>query len=73
MLYNLRTDPFERGPSSMMYGQYFAERMFLIVPAQAAAAQWLSSFKDFPPRQKPASFNLDDVMRQMTEPHGGGK
>lgn len=34
-----------------------------------AVAQWLSSFKDFPPRQKPASFNLDEVMRKMSEPH----
>jgi hypothetical protein len=73
MLYNLRADPFERGPASTLYGPYFAERMFLIVPAQAAAAQWLSSFKEFPPRQKPASFNLDEVMRKMTEHPAGGK
>ena len=43
------------------------------VPAQAAAAQWLSSFKEFPPRQKPASFNLDEVMQKMTEHPGGSK
>ncbi|MNR50541.1 hypothetical protein D3C85_1700710 [compost metagenome] len=41
------------------------ERMFLIVPAQAIAAQWLASFKDFPPRQKPASFSLSEVMEKM--------
>ena len=34
---------------------------------QGFAAQWLESFKEFPPRQKPASFNLDDVMRKMSE------
>jgi len=73
MLYNLRADPFERGPGSTLYGQYFAERMFLIVPAQAAAAQWLETFKEFPPRQKPASFNLDEVMRKMSESPGGKK
>ena len=39
--------------------------MFVIVPAQAIAAQWIESFKEFPLRQKPASFNLDEVMRKM--------
>lgn len=73
MLYNLRADPFERGPSSTLYGRYFSERMFLIVPAQAAAAQWLTSFREFPPRQKPASFNLDSVMEQMSTPPHQGK
>jgi arylsulfatase len=73
-LYNLRSDPFERGPKSQQYPDWIAHRIFLIVPAQAAAAKWLSSFKEFPPRQKPASFNLDEVMRQMTETNtGAGK
>jgi hypothetical protein len=44
-----------------------------MVPMQAFAAKWLGSFKDFPPRQKPASFNLDEVMRRMSESHAGGK
>jgi hypothetical protein len=39
--------------------------MFLIVPAQVWASPWLSSFQQFPPRQKPASFNLADVMLKM--------
>ena len=42
-----------------------ADRVFVIVPAQAIAAQWIESFKEFPLRQKPASFNLDEVMRKM--------
>jgi arylsulfatase len=49
------------------FGKWMADRMFLIVPAQAAVAQWVQSFKDFPIRQKPASFNLDEVMRKMPE------
>jgi arylsulfatase len=40
-------------------------RVFVQVPAQAIVANWLSSFKDFPIRQKPASFNLDEVMRKI--------
>src|SRR5262245_54237342 len=65
-VYNLRTDPFERGPESFEYGKWMADRAFLIVPSQAVVAQWLSSFKDFPIRQKPASFNLDEVMQKLT-------
>jgi arylsulfatase len=29
-------------------------------------AKWLQSFKEFPPRQKPGSFNLDRVMEAVT-------
>jgi len=66
--FNIRADPFERGDESLLYGKWLAERMFLMVPAQTIVGQWLSSFKEFPPRQKPASFNLDEVMRKMTAP-----
>ena len=69
-LYNLRSDPFERGPTSIYYGDWIAHRMFIQVPMQAFATKWLQSFKEFPPRQKPASFNLDEVMRKMSEPGG---
>jgi arylsulfatase A-like enzyme len=72
-VYNLRSDPFERGPESPMYWEWEARRLFLVVPAQAAATKWLSSFKEFPPRQKPASFNLDEVMRKMSEQPAGNK
>ncbi|MBC6981222.1 arylsulfatase [Caulobacter sp. 17J80-11] len=65
-MYNLRSDPFERGTESFEYGKWMADRAFLIVPAQAIAAQWLESFKEFPPRQKPASFSLGEVMEKMT-------
>ena len=70
-LYNLRSDPFERGPESFEYGKWMAERMFLIVPAQAVAGKWLESFKEFPPRQKPASFSLSEVMEKMSAAHAG--
>ena len=65
-IFNLRADPFERGDESMLYDQWMANRAFLLVPAQTLVAEWLSSFKEFPPRQKPASFNLDSVMDKMS-------
>ena len=70
-MYNLRADPFERGPESFEYGKWMADRAFLIVPAQAIVAKWMDSFKEFPIRQKPASFNLDEVMRKLSEPSKG--
>jgi arylsulfatase A-like enzyme len=65
-IYNLRADPFEQGDASMEYDKWMAERLFLIVPSQAVVGQWLQSFKEFPIRQKPASFNLDEVMQKLT-------
>jgi len=63
--YNLRSDPFERGDTSFEYDTWMFQRAFLVVPTQAIVAQWLESFKDYPIRQKPASFSLDAVMRKM--------
>jgi len=71
-LYNLRADPYERGTTSAAYDwSYFAPRGFVIVPAQAVVARWLETFKEYPIRQKPASFNLDEVMRKLSEPQSG--
>jgi arylsulfatase A-like enzyme len=64
-LYNLRSDPFERADESFDYGHWRADHVFALVPAQALVAQWLSSFKDFPPRQKAASFSIDQVMQKL--------
>ena len=69
-MYNLRADPFERGPESFEYGRWMADRSFLIVPSQAVVANWLESFKEYPIRQKPASFNLDAVMEKLSAPAG---
>jgi arylsulfatase len=67
LLTNLRMDPFERAEKehAMGYQRWFAERMFVFAPAGAYVGQWLQSFKDFPPRQKPGSFNLDRVMEAV--------
>jgi len=46
--------------------------MIAIAPAGAYMGQWLQSFREFPPRQKPGSFNLDRAVETVTKPHGGG-
>jgi len=45
--------------------------MFVLAPAAAYVGQWISSFREFPPRQKPGSFSLDRVMEEMTAAHKG--
>ena len=68
--FKLRRDPFERADhNAIYYNDWLLRRVFLLVPAQGFVAQWIQSFKDFPPSQKPASFNLDAVMRQVTAHH----
>jgi arylsulfatase len=42
--------------------------MFAIAPAGAYVGKWLQSFREFPPRQKPGSFNLERVMEKLTAP-----
>lgn len=65
-IFNLRSDPFEAGDdSSLFYDKWVADRAFLLVPAQALVAKWLESLKEFPIRQKPASFNVDEVVEHL--------
>ncbi len=67
MLNNLRMDPFELAQDiGMDYDRWFIEHMFVIAPAVDYVAKWLQSLKEFPPRQKPGSFNLDRVMENIT-------
>jgi arylsulfatase len=70
-LFNLRTDPYERADTtSNTYYDWVIDHAFTFVPAQAFVAQFLSSFKEYPQRQKAASFNLDEVMEKMRESRG---
>lgn len=68
-LHNLRSDPFERGDEdgSVFYDKWMFDRVFLLVPAQAVVAQFLKSFEEFPPRQKPASFSIDQALEKARE------
>ena len=71
-LFNLRRDPFERADHETVgYSQWRMERIFLLVPAQAYVGQFIGTFKDYPPRQKPGSFNLDRVLASLQEGSGG--
>ena len=73
-IFNLRTDPYERADiTSNTYYDWLVDHVYLLVPAQQIVGQFLSTFKEFPPRQKAASFSIDQVMEKLTEPaHGAG-
>jgi arylsulfatase len=73
-LFNLRTDPYERSTiTSNTYWDWYFDHVYLLVPMQSLVGQFLETFKAYPPRQKAASFTIDQVMEQMTSAaHGGG-
>jgi len=65
-LFNLRTDPFERADiTSNTYWGWLAENGILVLTASAVVGQFLESFKEFPPRQKAASFTIDQAMAKL--------
>ena len=71
LIFNLRRDPYERSYStSNTYYDWLLDRAFLLVPAQAYVGKFLETFKAFPPRQKAASFSLDQVMEKLHQPGG---
>jgi arylsulfatase len=65
-LFNLRSDPFERSEHEAgAYDKWFIEHLFVLVPAQTIVGKFLQSFQEFPPRQKPGSFSVDQVMEEL--------
>ncbi|MGZ3517083.1 MAG: arylsulfatase, partial [Vulcanimicrobiaceae bacterium] len=68
---SLRRDPFERADfNSNTYFDWLVDHVPQLYEMQAVVAQQIEDFVKFPPRQKPASFNLDSVLAQVKTPHG---
>ena len=73
-IFNLRTDPFERADiTSNTYYDWLLDHVFVCVPAQAIVGQFIGTFKDFPPSQKPGSFSLGDALEKMQQSAAGSK
>jgi len=69
LIFNLRRDPYEvANMTSNTYYDWLLDHAFMLVPAQAYVGEFLKTFKDYPPRQKAASFSLEEVMKKMNEP-----
>lgn len=74
LIKNLRRDPYERAEiTSNTYFDWTLDRVFLLVPAQAYVARFLATFREFPPRQNPASFSLQQVMEKRPQSHSSAR
>jgi arylsulfatase A-like enzyme len=63
---DLKTDPFEYAvDGSILYEKWMIDRAFLILPAVEKVGQYLATFREFPPRQRPASFSIDQVVEKL--------
>ena len=73
LIFNLRQDPYERAQiTSNTYYDWLLDHVFFMVPAQVYVGNFLKTFKEYPPRQKAASFSLDQVMEKL-QTAGGSK
>ncbi|MEM1360903.1 MAG: arylsulfatase [Pseudomonadota bacterium] len=69
LIFNLRRDPYERSyRTSNTYYDWLIDRAYFLVPAQQYVARFLNSFEEYPPRQKAASFSIDQIMEKMSDP-----
>jgi arylsulfatase len=72
LLFNLERDPFEKAQhNANTYNDWFLDRVYLLVPMQAYAGQFLKTMADYPPSQTPGSFNLEKIQKQIEASVGG--
>ena len=72
LIFNLRRDPYERAQlTSNTYYDWLLDHVFYMVPAQGYVGKFLTTFQEYPPRQKAASFSLDQVMEKLEKGYDG--
>ncbi|MGD9573433.1 MAG: arylsulfatase [Thermoleophilia bacterium] len=65
-IFNLRTDPFERADTtSNTYWDWFLDSDYIALAATTLVTQFLATFQEFPPRQKAATFTIDQVVEKL--------
>ena len=70
-IFNLRMAPYERADiTSNTYYDWTLSKAYMMMGAQAIAAAFVDTLKDYPPRQKAASFNLDQILQRSQQPKG---
>jgi arylsulfatase A-like enzyme len=71
-MFDLRADPYERADiTSNSYYDWVVDHIFLVVPSQFYVTKFIETFKEFPPRQKPASFGIDQALETLQNSAGG--
>jgi arylsulfatase len=72
LFFDLRSDPYERGQDGMGYDNWWYRHAFYAIPSQQIVGQFLGTFKDFPPRQRPGSFTVDKALEALSQAAPGG-
>jgi arylsulfatase A-like enzyme len=71
-LFDLRADPYERADiTSNTYWDWAFDHAFLVIPFQTYIVNFIKTFKEFTPRQKPASFGIDQALESLQNTAGG--
>jgi len=71
-MFDLRADPYERADiTSNTYYDWQMDHLFLVVPSQTYIVNFIETFKEYPPRQKPASFGIDQALESLQKAAGG--
>ncbi len=66
VMIDLKADPYEYSwDASAYWEKWMMDRAFLVLPAVAKVSAYLASYKEFPPRQRPASFSIDQVIEKL--------
>lgn len=69
LFFNLRMDPYERAQiTSNSYYEWTLHKGYLMMAGQAIVAEFISTFKEYPPRQRPQSFSVDQIMERLQQP-----
>jgi hypothetical protein len=72
---NLRQDPWERyQDQSMLYGKWWGEHLWVMIPSVAIVGQFLQSFVQYPPSQVSGSLSIEKALHQLEAgTEGAGK
>jgi arylsulfatase len=65
--FDLRSDPYERADitSNTYYDWFMSDAAGFFAASQPLIAEFLATFKEFPPSQRPSSFSIDQIVENM--------
>jgi arylsulfatase len=70
-IFNLRTDPYEQATiTSNTYWDWYIDHAWILYPLPGEVGKFLKTFKEYPPRQKAASFTIDQALEALQKGHG---
>ncbi len=68
MVTNLRQDPWERYQTErMLYGRWWGEKLWTMVPAMTIVGEFLATFTEYPPSQASGTFTVEKALTMLQE------